>query len=164
MHHMTQHTGILGLFNRLYYSEEPFYIITEYMVGGSLLQYLRNDKNPLGIQAMIDMCSQIANGMKYLEDRKLVHRDLAARNVLVGEKISGVPVVKVADFGLARKLMEEDIYEARTGAKFPIKWSARKQPRVATSLPRATSGPTASFCTRSLREDKCPILGCIIGR
>lgn len=59
--------------------------------------------------------------MKYLEERKLVHRDLAARNVLVGEKISGVPVVKVADFGLARKLMEEDIYEARTGAKFPIK-------------------------------------------
>ena len=59
--------------------------------------------------------------MKYLEERKLVHRDLAARNVLVGEKISGVPVVKVADFGLARKLMEEDIYEAQTGAKFPIK-------------------------------------------
>ena len=59
--------------------------------------------------------------MKYLEEIKLVHRDLAARNVLVGEKISGVPVVKVADFGLARKLMEEDIYEAQTGAKFPIK-------------------------------------------
>lgn len=56
----------------------------------------------------------------YLESRKLVHRDLAARNVLVGEKISGVPEVKVADFGLARKLMDEDIYEARTGAKFPI--------------------------------------------
>ena len=34
-----------------------------------------------------------------------------------------------ADFGLARKLMEEDIYEARTGAKFPIKWTA---PEAAT--------------------------------
>jgi hypothetical protein len=34
--------------------------------------------------------------MMYLEERKLVHRDLAARNVLVGEKISGVPVVKVS--------------------------------------------------------------------
>lgn len=33
--------------------------------------------------------------MMYLEERKLVHRDLAARNVLVGDKISGVPVVKV---------------------------------------------------------------------
>ncbi|KAK6009451.1 hypothetical protein OSTOST_25613 [Ostertagia ostertagi] len=36
---------------------------------------------------------------------------------------------EVADFGLARKLMEEDIYEARTGAKFPIKWTA---PEAAT--------------------------------
>jgi len=110
-------------------TEEPFYIITEFMVGGSLLIYLRNDRNELGIQSMIDMCSQIANGMKYLEERKLVHRDLASRNVLVGDKYSGVPVVKVADFGLARKLMEEDIYEARTGAKFPIKWTA---PEAAT--------------------------------
>ncbi|MCP9260894.1 Tyrosine-protein kinase [Dirofilaria immitis] len=85
--------------------------------------------NSLTLQALVDMCAQIANGMMYLEERKLVHRDLAARNVLVGDKISGVPVVKVADFGLARKLMEEDIYEARTGAKFPIKWTA---PEAAT--------------------------------
>uniref|UniRef100_A0AAF5DC98 Tyrosine-protein kinase n=1 Tax=Strongyloides stercoralis TaxID=6248 RepID=A0AAF5DC98_STRER len=103
--------------------EEPFYIITEYMVNGSLLAYLRDQTNQISLQASVDMCAQIANGMMYLEERKLVHRDLAARNVLVGEKISGVPVVKVADFGLARKLMDEDIYEARTGAKFPVKWS-----------------------------------------
>ncbi|CAI5440339.1 unnamed protein product [Caenorhabditis angaria] len=109
--------------------EEPFYIITEFMSNGSLLHYLRNDGNTLGIQALVDMAAQIANGMMYLEERKLVHRDLAARNVLVGDKISGVPVVKVADFGLARKLMEEDIYEARTGAKFPIKWTS---PEAAT--------------------------------
>lgn len=39
--------------------EEPFYIITEYMVNGSLLHYLRNDKNQLSIHAMIDMCGQV---------------------------------------------------------------------------------------------------------
>ncbi|GMR53684.1 hypothetical protein PMAYCL1PPCAC_23879, partial [Pristionchus mayeri] len=104
--------------------EEPFYIITEFMCNGSLLSYLRSDGASITLQALIDMSAQIANGMMYLEERKLVHRDLAARNVLVGECVSGVPVVKVADFGLARKLMEEDIYEARTGAKFPIKWTS----------------------------------------
>jgi len=104
--------------------EEPFFIVTEFMKNGSLLQYLKKPENVLSQSALVDMCAQIASGMMYLEDRKLVHRDLAARNVLVGDKISGVPEVKVADFGLARTLMEEDIYEATTGAKFPIKWTA----------------------------------------
>ena len=48
-----------------------------------------------------------------------LYRDLAARNCLVGENY----LVKVADFGLSR-LMESDIYNAREGAKFPIKWTA----------------------------------------
>ena len=39
-------------------------------------------------------------------------RDLAARNVLVGEN----NIVKIADFGLAR-LIKEDEYEARVGAR-----------------------------------------------
>src|SRR5699024_10187674 len=44
---------------------------------------------------------------------------LAARNILVGEN----NIVKIADFGLAR-LIKEDEYEARVGARFPIKWTA----------------------------------------
>jgi len=109
---------------------EPYYIITEYMKNGSLLTYLRNENNSLSLQSLVDIAGQIANGMCYLKERRLVHRDLAARNVLVGEKISNVPEVKIADFGLARKLMdEENIYAAQEGAKFPIKWTA---PEAAT--------------------------------
>lgn len=62
---------------------------------------------------------QIACGMAYLEKAKYIHRDLAARNILVGDN----NVCKVADFGLARVITEEE-YTARQGAKFPIKWTA----------------------------------------
>lgn len=48
--------------------------------------------------------------MAYLEREKLIHRDLAARNILVGEK----NVVKVADFGLA-KIIEDDEYNPKRG-------------------------------------------------
>ncbi len=46
-------------------------------------------------------------------------RDLAARNCLVGDHY----LVKVADFGLSR-MIDSEIYNAKEGAKFPIKWTA----------------------------------------
>ncbi|ETN67641.1 proto-oncogene tyrosine-protein kinase src [Anopheles darlingi] len=65
------------------------------------------------------MAAQIASGMAYLEAHNYLHRDLAARNVLVGDN----NIIRIADFGLAR-LIKEDEYEARVGARFPIKWTA----------------------------------------
>lgn len=99
---------------------EPLLIITEFMCNGSLLDYLRNnrDSKNLKLPDLMDIAAQIADGMSYLEKMKLVHRDLAARNILVGENNT----VKVADFGLARVL--EDTYVAKHGSKFPVKWCA----------------------------------------
>ncbi|GLV36492.1 Src oncogene at 42A [Carabus blaptoides fortunei] len=99
--------------------EEPIYIITELMKNGSLLEYLQGKGRGLKLQQLIDMSAQIAAGMAYLESQNYIHRDLAARNVLVADN----NVVKIADFGLAR-LIKEDEYEARVGARFPIKWTA----------------------------------------
>ena len=99
--------------------EEPIYIVTELMKHGSLLEHLRGDGRALKLPQLIDMCAQVASGMAYLEEQNYIHRDLAARNILVGDHM----ICKVADFGLAR-VIDEDIYEAHTGAKFPIKWTA----------------------------------------
>ena len=101
--------------------EPPYYIVTEFMPNGNLLDYLRSQKREeLGANVLLYFAVQISSAMKYLESKSFIHRDLAARNCLVGEN----QLVKVADFGLARLVQSESAYTAHVGAKFPIKWTA----------------------------------------
>uniref|UniRef100_A0A3B3BAI8 Tyrosine-protein kinase n=1 Tax=Oryzias melastigma TaxID=30732 RepID=A0A3B3BAI8_ORYME len=107
---------LLGVCTR----EPPFYIITEFMTHGNLLDYLREcNREEVNAVVLLYMATQISSAMEYLEKKNFIHRDLAARNCLVGEN----HLVKVADFGLSR-LMTGDTYTAHAGAKFPIKWTA----------------------------------------
>lgn len=95
-------------------------LVTQLMPLGCLLDFVRRYKDKIGSKALLNWCTQIARGMAYLEERRLVHRDLAARNVLVQTP----NCVKITDFGLAKLLdINEEQYKA-AGGKMPIKWLA----------------------------------------
>ncbi|XP_038213045.1 tyrosine-protein kinase Btk29A isoform X1 [Zerene cesonia] len=113
-----QHQNLVQLYG-VCSKHRPIYIVTEYMRHGSLFNYLRRTApDQLGPAVLLDMCIQVCKGMSYLERHNYIHRDLAARNCLVGDE----NVVKVADFGLARYVLD-DQYTSSGGTKFPIKWA-----------------------------------------
>uniref|UniRef100_A0A672RL99 receptor protein-tyrosine kinase n=1 Tax=Sinocyclocheilus grahami TaxID=75366 RepID=A0A672RL99_SINGR len=95
-------------------------LITQLMPYGCLLDYVRENKDNIGSQHLLNWCVQIAKGMNYLEERHLVHRDLAARNVLVKTPQH----VKITDFGLAKLLNADEKEYHADGGKVPIKWMA----------------------------------------
>ncbi|XP_039611287.1 receptor tyrosine-protein kinase erbB-4-like isoform X6 [Polypterus senegalus] len=95
-------------------------LVTQLMPHGCLLEYVHEHKDNIGSQLLLNWCVQIAKGMMYLEERRLVHRDLAARNVLVKSPNH----IKITDFGLARLLDAEEKEYNADGGKMPIKWMA----------------------------------------
>nr|XP_058943527.1 fibroblast growth factor receptor 3-like [Pocillopora verrucosa] len=114
---------------------EPLLVLIEYVPFGDLLGYLRKSrglkdtyyKDPdikpqtnLTSQQLMKFAWQIADGMSYLSSKFIIHRDLAARNVLVGQN----ETCKVTDFGMARDVQQENIYERKTKGRLPVKWTA----------------------------------------
>lgn len=66
--------------------------------------------------------------MAFIEKRNYIHRDLRAANILV----SALLVCKVADFGLAR-VIEDNEYTAREGAGAAGVWPFLRPGRVVGS-------------------------------
>ncbi|XP_068207009.1 vascular endothelial growth factor receptor 1-like isoform X2 [Palaemon carinicauda] len=63
---------------------------------------------------------QVAQGMDYLSQRKVLHGDLAARNLLLADD----NVIKISDFGLSREMYKKDVYMKKGDDLMPIKWMA----------------------------------------
>ncbi|XP_053390610.1 tyrosine-protein kinase SRK2-like [Mercenaria mercenaria] len=118
MHHL-RHNKLVQLM-AVCTKSEPIYIITELMINGTLIDYLRYDKGrTIDFNLLAYMAGQIADGMAYMETKNYVHRNLRATNILVGDHNK----VKVAGFRLARSI-HESFDDAHGHTKLPTKWTA----------------------------------------
>lgn len=92
-------------------------IVTEFMSGGSVYDYLRKQKVLLKMPMLLRVAIDASKGMDYLHQNSIIHRDLKAANLLLDEN----EVVKVADFGVARVQSQSGIMTAETGT---YRWMA----------------------------------------
>ncbi|PIN09448.1 Dual-specificity kinase [Handroanthus impetiginosus] len=102
-------------------------IVTEYMSGGSVYDYLHKQKGTFKLPALLKVAIDVSKGMDYLHQNNIIHRDLKAANLLMDEN----EVVKVGDFGVARVKAQTGVMTAETGT---YRWMA---PEVYTLLYQA---------------------------
>lgn len=122
--HAIDHEHIVRLYG-VVLDTNSLMLVTELAPLRSLLECLKEPslRPSFPVLSLCDFAVQIADGMQYLEVKRLIHRDLAARNILVFSKNK----VKISDFGLSRALgVGKDYYQTNfnVNLKLPIAWCA----------------------------------------
>ena len=99
---LCHHPNIVRLLDHLE-NNDYIYIVTEYIGGGTLGQYLKKKKFNFSERQATNIMSQIANGVKYLHQYGIAHRDLKPDNIMITQQ-NDYGVIKIMDFGLSKIL------------------------------------------------------------
>lgn len=79
------------------------FIAMELLQGQSLRSYLQTHGGKLSEAEALEIMRQTCVGVAYAHERKVLHRDLKPENLFVTKNVPGYLLVKVIDFGLAKR-------------------------------------------------------------
>ncbi|OAD68136.1 kinase MKL2 MAPK-like protein, partial [Phycomyces blakesleeanus NRRL 1555(-)] len=115
MKHLLLHPNVVQLYDTFLGSTKELCFIMEYMDGGNLYQFIKErretSKTILPSQAR-DILRQILAALAHIHRQGIFHRDMKPENLLLGTPATpdGSPIIKLADFGLARELKSKPPY------------------------------------------------------
>ena len=139
-----QHTNIVQMYTVL-----PKHIIMEPMKFGKLNEFLQDEGSSLDFLQLVNVSTQIATGMAYLEEKNCILRNLAARNILVGDHLK----CKISNFSSAKIVKRS--YDSTEGGIYtyiecgiPI-IQDEKYTRIAVKWTAPESATRKIFSTRS---------------
>ncbi|XP_071806682.1 serine/threonine-protein kinase TBK1-like [Asterias amurensis] len=94
-------------------------IIMELCSGGSLYNILDDPRNSHGIEEeeLKRVLGDVCAGMKHLRDLDIVHRDIKPGNIMKVTSDDGTAIYKLADFGAARELQDDENFVSLYGTE-----------------------------------------------
>lgn len=79
--------------------EGNYYIVMEYIEGKTLKQLLQK-RGTLTLTEVIDIMSQLTDGLSHAHEAYIIHRDIKPQNIMIEDN----GLVKITDFGIAMAL------------------------------------------------------------
>lgn len=86
-----------------------FYIVMEYIKGETLKQLIKK-RGHLSIPEVIDITSQLAEGLTSAHESYIIHRDIKPQNIMVLND----GMVKITDFGIAMAMNASDLTQTNS--------------------------------------------------
>ncbi|MEM7331500.1 MAG: protein kinase [Chloroflexota bacterium] len=110
------HPNIVRVFDFDVYGENSYYLVMEFIDGGTLKEYLedfnsRGERLPM--QDAVRICTEIADALAYAHRRQMVHRDIKPANVML-DRESGKAIL--TDFGIVKMVGNQSMAYTATGA------------------------------------------------
>ena len=88
-------------------------IIMEYCPGGDLAKQIKQQRmlrKYIAHEVMLEWILNLASGLDYLRQKKILHRDLKPANIFISHTKTSKTRLKIGDFGLARCMNRYNIF------------------------------------------------------
>lgn len=125
-------------------NETPF-IVTEYIKGKTLKEYLTEEKPP--VEKILELAAQIASALSAAHEHGIIHRDIKPENIMVRQD----GIVKILDFGIAKLTDPRDSSEIDLEAA--TRAAAQTLPGMIIGTPQYMSPEQARGQKIDLRSD-----------
>ncbi|ORZ16975.1 kinase-like domain-containing protein [Absidia repens] len=106
------HTNIVKTLDIFFAPSHELYFVLEYMNGGNLYQLIKEKRDTdsfFTLGELRDIMRQTLAAVAHIHHNHIFHRDLKPENLLLSLG-TGTPIIKLADFGLARETSSHPPY------------------------------------------------------
>ncbi|MCP5097646.1 MAG: protein kinase [Chloroflexi bacterium] len=110
------HPNIVRVHDFDVYGENSYYLIMQYIDGGTLkekLEALAKNDERLPLEDAVEVAVQVANALSYAHRRNMIHRDIKPANIMLdGESEKAI----LTDFGIVKLVGSQAMNYTATGA------------------------------------------------